>query len=306
MKLKFAGWLLAGLSLAAAVSLAAVLGDGETAAQGPVTMGVDADPSGNTAASLGPIDPCVSVSKGDEFEVDLVITNVTDLVAWEAYIEYDITVVNIVGRDVMLFLAEDSGSRVFDLSETLPDIDGRYRMSVVDMAESSVPESGSGVLGRLTLKAVGDGVSPANIFLLDIDSDGKMDAGPFLTNAAGEPIGDVDGNGVFDGPISHAQIAVDTACPATTASPSATTPVASPSPTPSVPATPEATATAIRTETATPPSASPTAAGPGDEGSASNSGPPWLIVAVVGGVAVLAILAVGGAALAYVRRGSSR
>jgi len=302
MKMKFVGWVLAGLSLAAAVSLAAVLGDGETAAQGPVTMGLDADPTGNTAASLGPIDSCVSVSTGDEFEVDLFITDVTDLVAWEAYFEYDMTVVNIVSRDVMLFLAKEPGSRVFDLSETLPDIDGRYRMSVVDLAESSVPESGSGVLGRLTLKAVGSGVSPANIFLLDIDSDGKMDAGPFLTNAAGEPIGDVDGNGVFDGSISHAQIAVDTACSAATASP---TPVASPPPTPSVPATPEATVTAIRTETATPPSASPTAAGPGDEGSASNSGPPWLIVAVAGGVAGLAVLAAGGTALFYVRRGSS-
>lgn len=211
MKMKFVGWVLASLSLAAAVSLAAVLG-GETAAQGPVTMGVDADPRGNTAASLGPIDSCVSVSRGDTFEVDLFITNVADLVAWEAYFEYDMTVVNVVGRDVMMFQAAEPGSRVFDLSETLPDIDGRYRMSVVDMAESSASESGSGVLGRLTLRAVGAGVSPANLLLFDIDSDGKIDSGPFLTSAAGEPIGDIDGNGVFDGPISQAQIAVDAAC----------------------------------------------------------------------------------------------
>jgi hypothetical protein len=306
MKLNFVGWVLAGLSLAAAVSLAAVLGDGETAAQGPVTMGVDADPTGNTAASLGPIDSCVSVSRGDKFEVDLFITNVADLVAWEAYFEYDMTVVNVVGRDVMMFQAEEPGSRVFDLSETLPDIDGRYRMSVVDLAESSAPESGSGVLGRLTLRAVGGGVSPANIFLLDIDSDGKMDSGPFLTSAAGEPIGDIDGNGVFDGPISHAQIAVDTACPGTTASPSPTTPAASPSPTPSAAATPEATATAIGTPTPTPPPASPSATAPEDEESASDGGPPWLIVAVAGSVAALAVLAAGGAALIYVRRGSSR
>lgn len=267
-------------------------------------MSLDADPTGNTAASLGSTESCVSVSTGDKFEVDLFITNVADLVAWEAYFEYDMTVVNVVGRNVMMFLAEEPGSRVFDLSETLPDIDGRYRMSVVDIAESSTPESGSGVLGRLTLEAVGGGVSPANIFLLDIDSDGKMDSGPFLTNAAGEPIGDIDGNGVFDGPISHAQIAVDTACPGTTASPSPTTPVASPSPTPFAPATPEATA--IRTETATPPPASPTAIAPEDEESASDGGPPWLVVAVAGSVAALALLAAGGAALVYVRRGSSR
>ena len=294
MKMKFVGWVLASLSLAGAVSLAAVLG-GETAAQGPVTMGVDADPTDNTAISLGPIDSCVSVSKGDTFEVDLFITNVADLVAWEAYFEYDMTVVNVVGRDVMMFQAKEPGSRVFDLSETLPDIDGRYRMSVVDMAESSASESGSGVLGRLTLRAVGAGVSPANLLLFDIDSDGKIDSGPFLTSAAGEPIGDIDGNGVFDGPISQAQIAVDTACPATTVSPSPTTPVA-----------PEATATAIRTQTATPPPASPTTTAPEDGESASDGDPLWLVVAVAGSVAALAVLAAGGAALVYVRRGSAR
>jgi hypothetical protein len=300
MKTKFIAGMLASLLMAAAASLATVLASGETAAQAPVTMGVDADPAGNTAASLGPIESCVSVSRGDTFEVDFFITNVADLVAWEAYFEYDITVVNVVGRDVMMFQAAGPRSRVFDLSEPLPDIDGRYRMSVVDLSEPPASESGSGVLGRLTLEAVRAGVSPANVWLFDIDSDGKMDGGPFLTSAAGEPIGDIDGNGVFDGPISHAQIAVDTACPGGTASPSPTTPVASPSP------SPEATTTAIRTPTATPPPASPTATGAEDGESASDGGPPWLLVAVAGSVAALAALAAGGAALVYVRRGSSR
>ena len=312
MKLKFAGGVLATLSVAA-VSLAAVLASSETAAQAPVTMGVDTDPTGNTATSLGPIDSCVSVSTGDTFEVDLFITDVADLVAWEAYFEYDMTVVNVVKRNVMMFEAAEPKSRVFDLSEALPDIEGHYRMTVADIAEPPAPESGSGTLGRLTLKAVGPGVSPANILVIDIDSDGKRDGGPFLTDAAGKPIGDVDGNGVFDGPISNAQIAVDTTCLATTASPSPTTPVASPSPTapvaspsptPSAPASPEATATPIRTPTATPPPASATAPAPEDEGSASSGGPPWLVVAA--GAAALAALAVGGAALVYVRRRSFR
>jgi hypothetical protein len=323
MKLKFAGGVLATLSVAA-VSLAGVLASSETAAQAPVTMGVDTDPTGNTATSLGPIDSCVSVSTGDTFEVDLFITDVADLVAWEAYFEYDMTVVNVVKRNVMMFEAAEPKSRVFDLSEALPDIEGHYRMTVADIAEPPAPESGSGTLGRLTLKAVGPGVSPANILVIDIDSDGKRDGGPFLTSAAGEPIGDVDGNGVFDGPISNAQIAVDTACPATTASPaptepvaspsptapvaspSPTSPVASPSPTPSAPASPEATATPIRTPTVTPPPASPTAPAAEDGASASGGGPPWLVVGAAGGAAALAALAAGGAALVYARRRSLR
>jgi len=300
MKTESVGGVLAGLLLAAAVSLGAILTHGETAAQAPVTMGVDADPTGNTATSLGPIDSCVSVSTGDTFEVDLFIADVADLAGWEASLEYDMTVINVVSRDVMMFQAAEPESRVFDLSEALPDLDGRYRMTVLDTAAPSATESGLGVLARLTLKAMAAGVSPANLLLLDIDGDGKMDGGPFLTSSEGEAIGDIDGNGVFDGPISNAQIAVDTACPSGTPVPPGTTPTA----VPTLTATPPAA-----TATPTAPAVSPTPGVPpameGDESEGTN-GPPWMIVYAAGGVAGLAILVAGGVALARLRRGRAR
>lgn len=199
-----------------------------SAAQQSLALGVDADPAGNAAASLGTIQSCVSVSSGQIFQVDVFIADVVDLLAWEAYFVYDPAIIGVVEQDVQMFQAANAGSQVFDTSEVLPDQDGRYRISAVDIAEPAAPDSGSGVLARLTLRAVSAGVSPASLPLVDISGDGRPDLGPTLTDVAGNTIADVDGDGFFDGPISDAWIAVDTPCPA-----AAPAPAASPAPPPS-------------------------------------------------------------------------
>jgi len=292
------------MMLALAASTGGILARGYSAAQEAVSIGVDADPTGNTATSLGPIDSCVSVSTGDTFQVDLFVTDVPDLLAWETYFVYDMSVINIDSRDVMMFQAANTGSNVFDVSEGLPDIDGQYGVAAVDLAEPPAPDSGSGVLARLTLKAIGTGVSPASLSPIDINEDGRIDLGPFLTASRGESIGDQDEDGFFDGPISNAQIAVDTACPGGT-------PVASPTgeataaPTGTPRATPETPAPATRTPTATPESASPTPVGPGlaeDEESAWTS-VPALIGYVAGGLGALVLAGIG---LITIRRGRTR
>lgn len=259
-----------------------VLGGSETVAQGTVTLGVDADPIGNTATSLGTIEPCISVSINDTFDIDIFITDVTDLLGWEAYFVYDMSVANIIGRNVQMFQAANPGSNVFDASEALPDADGQYRLAAVDIAEPLAPDSGSGVLARLTLQAVGAGVSPANLALLDINEDGTADLGPSLTDIQGAHIGDMDGDTLFDGPISSARIAVDTACPEATP-----TPAASPPATPEVTATPAATPTAAPAATATPLGAMPGAVVAPDGGAGGmlhQGGPPWVAPFIAGGV----------------------
>jgi hypothetical protein len=203
-----------------------MLGGAETIAQGTVTLGVDVDPTGNTATSLGTIEPCTSVGINDSFDIDIFITNVIDLLGWEAYFVYDPSVINVIGRNAQMFQAANAGSEVFDASEALPDADGQYRLAAVDIGEPPAPDSGSGVLARLTLQAVGAGASPAALALLDINGDGKPDLGPSLTDVQGDHIGDVNDDALFDGPISSARIAVDTACPEATLTPAATaTPV---------------------------------------------------------------------------------
>jgi hypothetical protein len=310
MKTVLAGAALAGVMLALTASAGGVLTGDHSAAQGGVTIGVDVDPTANKPASLGPIDSCLSVSTGDAFQVDVFVADVTDLLAWEVYLSYDMSVINIVSRDGMMFQAANEGSRVFDVSEGLPDIDGRYGIAAVDLAEPPAPDSGSGVLARLTLKAVGLGVSPLSLSPIDINEDGSMDLGPFLTNIEAESIADLNGDGFFDGPISNAQIAVDTVCPGGTpvASPTSiptAVPTASSSPeaTPTPTGTPTATAAASPTVTASPtvstPVASPTPGGPAEgEGSSSDDGPPWVIAYAAGGVAAVLL---GGAALLAIR-----
>jgi hypothetical protein len=298
MKMMLASGALAGVVLALAASAGGVVAEGDSAAQEAVTIGVDVEPAGNTATSLGPIDACISVSIGDTFQADIFVTDVADLLAWETYFVYDMSIINIVNRDVMMFQGANAGSSVFDVSEGLPDIDGYYRAAGVDLADPPAPDSGSGVLARLTLKAVGPGVSPLSLSPIDINEDGRIDLGASLKNIEAESIGDVDGDGFFDGPIANAEIAVDTPCPGGTpvASPtgeataaSTGTPTATAAASPTVPASPTATAAASPTMPASPTE---------DEGSAWTGGPA-IIGYVLGGLAVVLL---GGAALLGVRR----
>jgi hypothetical protein len=310
--------LLVGL-LALAASASPLIGTTSGSAQDAPSIGLDADPAGNTANSLGPIDSCVSVKKGDTFQVDIYVADVVDLSAWEVLFRYDPTLVKIVDRDTQMFLAVSPGSDVFDASEPLPDGGGLYRLAAVDLAIPHSPDSGSGVLARLTLQAVAGGVSPVEIARIDRDGNGTTDAGPLLTDPAGKPIAPSDAGGFFAGPIANAAIAVDSSCETITPVPSPTTaatpppaesptPEASPEPaltssptaTTPVPASPTTTAVVTRTPTPTTTATStpsPTGNG-GDDG-----GPPWLIVGLAIGLVGALVLIAGGALLLRARRG---
>jgi hypothetical protein len=276
-----------------------------------LSIGVDADPAGNTATSLGSIDSCVRVSKGDTFNIDLFITDVDELLGWEVYLSFDGDVVNVIDRDVKLFQAANANSDVFDASESLPSSGGLYRMGAADIGQPLSPDSGSGVLARLTLKAVGAGLSPATVTTLDVDNDGKIDLGPQLSTTRGAPIGDANGDGFFDGPFFNAQIAVDRDCPSGPV-PTAVLTLTVPAPSPTQESTPPVivTPTVIPSGTAETAGPTPTAvvAGPSptsvpsgeDNGSNWTSGG-FIVAYVVIGV-VAALLLGGGAFLAATRR----
>ena len=265
----------------------------ESAAQAPTIIGVDADPTGNSPTSLGTIQSCVSVATGDTFEVDVFIISVTDLLAWETYFVYDNSIVSVVDHDLQMFQAANAGSNVFDVSENLPDLDGQYRLSAADIGDPPAPDSGSGVLASITLKALGPGTSPAKLASIDVNGDGTIDFGTFLRDVAGNPISDADGDGVFDGQTFDAEIAVDTACPpdASVLTPPPGTP--SPSPRPSV----SPTVSAEPTGTAGSPT--PAATTPKeDDGGSTWTGTAWIAGYVVAGLAVL----LGGSALLVLNR----
>ena len=276
-------------------------------AQDEPSIGVDADPAGNTATSLGSIDSCITVSRGDTFQVDVFVADIDDLSAWEVLFRYDPTVVTLADRDVRMFLAASPGSDVFDPSETLPDGGGLYRLAAVDLAIPHSPDSGSGVLARLTLQAAASGVSSAEIARIDDDGNGTIEAGPLLTDASGNPIAPSDPNGFFAGSIANAVIAVDTPCEAVTPVPSPTfvgTPPIEGSPTPQASAEPSLTSSPTVTPGAspitTPPvtrtitpatsaTSTPTATVNGEDDDGGSGWVIWLVAAgVVGAVAVAA------------------
>ena len=140
------GWILAG-------------GEDATQASAGVTIGVDADPTGNTATSLRSIEQCIEVTSGDEFDIDIFVTDVTDLWDWKLALVYDPTVIEVIERDVFWFL-DSPGSQVEDRSLGLRP--GQPSAYVLEAWDHEGPyESGDGVLARLTIRAVGAGVSPA-------------------------------------------------------------------------------------------------------------------------------------------------
>ncbi|MDP2949127.1 MAG: cohesin domain-containing protein [Chloroflexota bacterium] len=266
---------LVGLLLTLTLVAWGALGGSRADAQGGLEVGVDANPSGNSATSLGSIESCISVRNGETFSVDIFVANVKDLLGWEAYFVYDPSILQVVGRNVRMFQASSPGSNLFDASEGLPDDDGRYRLGAADIAEPPSPDSGSGVLARLTLKALSAGVSSASLPLLDLTGDGRPDLGPIMTDVAGKAIADQDGDGFFDGASSQAWIAVDAPCPDKPPPGLPTPPPAGLSPSP--------TGIPTMVHTVTPsPAATPPPAANGDSDS-----PRW---AIIGGAASAAVL----------------
>jgi cell division septation protein DedD len=239
---KMLSGLLAVTLLMAAAGAALLSGGSPSQANPGVSLAIDAIPAGNTATSLGAIDPCVSVSSGKTFDLDVTISGVTELQVWNLTFKYDPSVVNVVSRDVLMLLAANPGSNVTDLSYGDPSHAGPYELEARDAAEQQAAhESGSGVLVRLTLQAVGPGKMPAILDLQD---------SLFWSYSVPHTI-DVES-------IANAWIAVDQSCsgePPPTSTPP--TPYPTFTSTPATP-TPETTGTPNPTATPTPGTPTPT------------------------------------------------
>ena len=217
---------------------AALASTASGSAQSQTSLFVDVIPEGNSASEIGGVDDCVEAGVGDTFIVDIGVKDVAGLTAWETTLVFDQSILEVVGNDARMLLASGPGSRVTVQSDLEPPTDfyptGGLFIGAAD-SKVSAAESGSGVLARITFRAIAPGVSEASMPQLDLDGNGTTDKGPRLLGPGGEddPIADVNGDSYFDADVANALISVGGDC---SSAPPPSTPT--PPPTPAITPTP--------------------------------------------------------------------
>ena len=280
------------------------------AAEPTVTTGIDVDTTGNTATALGQPDACREVAPGQGFDVDVYVTGVPvasggagGLIGFSYNLLFDPAVVQVTAVDDNFLIAAGGEASPYEVidgdgtaggnSDPLPGTTGNVRIDYLDL--SSSVESGSGVLSRVTLRALGPGRSDLQI----TDQIENADAPTIVSSAAESTSGS---GGTY--PIASVQNALITVGEPCQAPPTPLVPDQRSSTT-SPPGSGQSTTTPSSIETASRPgqpstSADSSAHAEGEKtggttpaaGTDSGGGFPWWIVGVVG-------VAFGGAA-AYV------
>jgi hypothetical protein len=194
---------------------------------GATVIGVDANPAGNTANSLGSRDACVEVGVGQEFDVDVFIQGASDLKGFDIYFGFNPALVEV--RDPAFDQMMITG---FDASV----LDVNYYFIAVGAASGGPGADGAGVLARMHLRSKAQGISEASVR--------TVPAPPYLSTTSGAAY--------HSSPILNAQIAIGQSC--------AGAPTLPPTPTapPTLPPTPSPSPTQAPTPTQTPGNGTPT------------------------------------------------
>ncbi|MDO8614945.1 MAG: cohesin domain-containing protein [Dehalococcoidia bacterium] len=175
----------------AVLILSAAAAATQTLAQAPaITIGIDTDPTDNQALSLGTIESCRVVQPGDSFEVDVFAKGIppaaglsNGLSGFAFNVKYDPAIIKVTAINTDLMLSGAGPRNPFEVADPLPDSDGSFRIDEADLSRNF--ESGDGVLLRLTLQAVGPGLSTL------IVGDDEADGVPDVLGAAGNPKYDI-------------------------------------------------------------------------------------------------------------------
>jgi hypothetical protein len=178
--------LIAGLVVALAFSSGASPANGQTTG-GAGTMSIDTVIDGNTPSAIGTIEPCVgNVAPGSTVTFDVTAQDIPaydnngtpvdpaddrgGIIAYAFNLSYNPAVMSVTASTInsseVNLLLRNAGSSIFEAGDPLPNTGGSYSASVLDTGVS-VPESGSGVLERITI-TVGSS-APAGQYSLIID-----------------------------------------------------------------------------------------------------------------------------------------
>lgn len=251
---------LSAVTVATAAALAAMVGavvltPGLAGAQTPASnatvslLAIDANPEGNTATVLGPMDNCARVEPDAQVVVDLVADSIPadrPLIAFQMAVTYDPALLEVTAYDQNMLLGASGSYQPFEaFNDPVPDTDGKLDMGIVDLASNegeprANSESGRGVLVRVTFQAKAAGIATVAI------SPAKDDPYPVIMDYLNTVIG-ID-------KLGAAKIAVGEDCPAIapgeliTPLPPVETAAAQPTPPASPAASPAGTGITVKTE----------------------------------------------------------
>ena len=140
-------------------------GAGASHMGGMDAMSIDMDPTGNTATSLGTRQSCGEVSPGGTLTFDVTAAGIPPydgaisggMIGWFFSIRYDEAALTLESHDIRFLISVNPpGALPYNASQFLPDIDldNKWNASAADLqSPPSIPESGSGVLTRVTISA---------------------------------------------------------------------------------------------------------------------------------------------------------
>lgn len=141
---------------AAIIGVLAIIGglivagaDGSTAD----SFSVDLDATGNTSTALGTRDECREVSANDTFDIDITVAGVPSgtlaMMGYNYEVSYDASVFSVTAKNTAGLLSTATGYTEFDAGDSVPDADGTFIASVLDLGATGV--SGSGFMQRLAI-----------------------------------------------------------------------------------------------------------------------------------------------------------
>ena len=179
-------------------------------------MSIDVAVSGNSATGLGARQDCLQLSAGASASIDLTAGKVpasNPMVGYTYRIDYPSEVLTVTDQDSSFMLAANDGSLLVNTSDPLPDdnLNDEWNATLLDTGLGT-PESGSGVLDRLTIGV--EPSAPTGLYLLTLTANGhigrdSLTAAPDATYHASIAVGaPCDGDG--DGWADAAELAIGT------------------------------------------------------------------------------------------------
>jgi hypothetical protein len=195
--------------------------------QAAEAMSIDTVPTGNGATTLGPRHSCVEVPPGGTVFLDITVEGIQTfddggtpgsswddtggIIGYSYKLLYDAAIISVQSQFTNFLLHANAGSSLFaGASDPRPDADGSFTSAVLDIG-NGIPESGDGVLDRLTVRAAS---GASGLFAVTLSENAHVDA----SGMSYRPL--ISNDGV---------LAVGMPCPSPPPSPTAT-----PTPSPSI------------------------------------------------------------------------